>query len=81
MLTAVYSSLDLDNKCITYYIDNNNAISTFAKADNKRIAIGVLASLLRGLVAKRGITPRFGRVDSKKILRTCRPDTLICLIQ
>ena len=66
VLTTSDISLDLDNRSIAYYIDNNNAISALVKADTKQIVIAILAILFRALVAKRGIAPWFDRVGSWK---------------
>ena len=66
VLTTAGSSLDLGNKSITYYIDNNTAISALVQAGSKRIVIAILARLFRALIARRGITPWFERVDSTK---------------
>ena len=73
VLTTADSSLGLDNKNITYYIDNNNAISDLVKADSKRIVISILARLFRALVARRGITPWFERAGSKKNIADLNP--------
>ena len=51
-LTTADSSLDLENKSITYYIDNNNALSALVKADSKRMVIAILARLFWALVGK-----------------------------
>ena len=51
-LTTADSSIDLENKSITYYIDNNNALSALVKADRNRMVIAILARLFWALVAK-----------------------------
>ena len=64
VLTTADPTVDLDNKSVAFYIDNDNAISALVKADIKRIAIAILARLFWAFVAWGGVTPWFERVGS-----------------
>ena len=57
-------SLPSDDKSITFYLDNNNALIALTKADSKREIIMVLTRLFWAIVARRRITPWFERVGS-----------------
>ena len=55
--TAADPDLDLDGRCVTFYIDNTNAISALIKGDSDTVIISVLSRLFWAICGRRGITP------------------------
>ena len=63
--TAADTSIELDGKCVTFYVDNNNTISALVRADSKALAISTLARIFWAICIKRSITPWVERVPGK----------------
>ena len=63
--TAADPSIDLDGKCVTFYVDNNNAISALVRAGPKALAVSISARIFWAICTKRPITPWFERVPGK----------------
>ena len=54
----------LEDRSITFYVDNSDALIALTKADSKRAIIMILTRLVVALVARRRITPWSERADS-----------------
>ena len=54
--TVADKSLDLDNKCITFYIDNDAAKCGWIKSESKVPILSILSRIFRVIVAYRNIT-------------------------
>ena len=57
VLTVSGKSLDLCNKCITFYIDNNAAKCGLIKADSNVQILAILARIFWAIAAYRNIAP------------------------
>ena len=57
---------DLRNHSVTFYIDSNNALLAILKNCAKSAAIHPMAGLIWHRIQELDITPRFGRVPSKR---------------
>ena len=63
--TAADPSIDLDGKCVTFYVDNNNTLSVLVRADSKALVISISARIFWAICIKRSITPWLERVPGK----------------
>lgn len=54
----------MGGQCISFYIDNNNALSALIKADSDTVIISFLRMIVWAIFSKRGVTPRLGRVTA-----------------
>ena len=57
---------DIRNQSVTFYIDNNNALSAILKNSAKPLAIRAMTGLIWHRIQELNITPRFERVPSKR---------------
>ena len=66
LTTSMEKGSDLANRTVTFYIDNNNAMSAILKNSAKPTSIQAMTGLIWHIVREINITPRFGRVPSKR---------------
>ena len=62
--TAADPNLDLDDKCITFYVDNSSTKGVLIRASSIRDVVEVLVRIFWAICAKRRITPWFEHVPS-----------------
>ena len=62
--TAADPNLDLDGRCVTFYIDNNNAISALIKGDSDTVIISAISRIFWAICGRRGIAPWLERAPS-----------------
>ena len=62
--TAADPDLDLDGQCVTFYIDDNNAISALIKGGSGTVIISVLSRIFWEICGRSGIMPWLERAPS-----------------
>lgn len=61
---AAYPDLDMGGQCITFHIDNNNALAALIKAEANTVFISALCIIFWAICSRMGITPWLERAPA-----------------